>query len=135
MILFVLCQVSMCTSQREAALCFIPLINTKAFNILSALPKALRDVTVFNTRCLQNSLHFLASSLPLPFLSFGFVCNSDVCAGLCSVTYLTRVHSLESSSTRRTDRGFDSTLCASINKLTILSQSEGKIQLFTNCNA
>lgn len=34
-----------------------PLINTKALNISSALRKGLWDVTVFNTRCLRNSLH------------------------------------------------------------------------------
>lgn len=77
-----------------------PLINTKALNISSPLRMGLRDVTVFNTRCLRNSLHSVSPSLP--FLAFGFVCNSDVFAGVCSVSYLTRVHSLESSSTRRT---------------------------------
>lgn len=135
LILFVLCQVSMCTSQKESSPLFHPVNKHCGLEyFISSQPKGPRRRHCLTPGvCRASASHSLAVSPR--FCRLGFVCNPDVCAGLCSVTYLTRVHSLESTSTRRTERGFDSTLCTSINKLTILSQSEGKIQLFTNCNA
>lgn len=134
LILFVLCQVSMCTSQRKAALCFIPLINTKALNISSPLRKGLWDVTVFNTRCLRNSLH--SQSLSFAPLSAVWVCLQ---LRRLRRNVFCKLFNKGSFSWKQfypqDPRSFDSTLCTSINKLTILSQSEGKIQLFTNCNA
>lgn len=47
-----------------------PLINTKALNISSPLRMGLWDVTVFNTRCLRNSLHS-QSLLRSPFCHLG----------------------------------------------------------------
>lgn len=69
LILFVVCQVSMCTSQREAALCFILLINTKAFNISFLHRRAFETSLCLIPGVCETLSTFSAS---LPFFRFPF---------------------------------------------------------------